>query len=418
MAFVTGDDGALRALDANTGSLVWQAAAGAGAWVAPVVAGGVVAHGTADGWVTACAVATGKRLWSFRVAPFERRIAVFDRLVNRWPVTGLAVDGERLVACAGYWNASGSRVVSLDPQTGRMQWEHIVEPRLRGRNSDSCSPNGALLLNQGSVWVGSTHSLPLILNAGTGERKDHGGGYFSSFFRYGSVPYPNVGHDAASLGGNLVVYGGMPLYAMQNVRNVSQRTYHICTLDEDGSIDGTRPPIRLAENASASPAADDQLLVISEVMRAKPKDGLDRLVAWKTPLFKTLHKALREGFPALREDAKATWEKQKAAFGEKELEQAAWVRSDLPATCALALTKNALLAAHHDPERPRKHGWGGLEADPDGWRLSALEREDGSTRWTVELPGEPIRNGIALCGNGSVVVALRGGGVVCVGTKK
>jgi hypothetical protein len=51
-------------------------------------------------------------------------------------------------------------------------------------------------------------------------------------------------------------------------------------------------------------------------------------------------------------------------------------------------------------------------------QLIAINRADGSERWRVSLPSEPVMDGLAVAREGSVVVQLLDGGVVCVGKAK
>ena len=86
---------------------------------------------------------------------------------------------------------------------------------------------------------------------------------------------------------------------------------------------------------------------------------------------------------------------------------------------AVALSGDAVLVAHPTGfEEPL--GW---NTPPDqartariiyqGWQLSAFDRETGEERWNAPLPAEPIPNGTCIAADGSVIVALRDGRLVC-----
>jgi hypothetical protein len=49
-----------------------------------------------------------------------------------------------------------------------------------------------------------------------------------------------------------------------------------------------------------------------------------------------------------------------------------------------------------------------------GWKLTAFSRDGKETLWEVDLPEEPLFNGIAVARDGSVLVALRDGSIVCL----
>ena len=51
------------------------------------------------------------------------------------------------------------------------------------------------------------------------------------------------------------------------------------------------------------------------------------------------------------------------------------------------------------------------------FRLASLNIEDGTTVWSVPLPGEPRPWGLSIDRAGRVTVALMDGRLVCVGSK-
>jgi hypothetical protein len=58
----------------------------------------------------------------------------------------------------------------------------------------------------------------------------------------------------------------------------------------------------------------------------------------------------------------------------------------------------------------------GRQGQPQGpWRLLVLDRATGATRQELELPGEPVVDGLGLTRSGGVLVSLCDGGVVCCG---
>ena len=68
---------------------------------------------------------------------------------------------------------------------------------------------------------------------------------------------------------------------------------------------------------------------------------------------------------------------------------------------ALALAPNAVVAAH--------------QKSKGGWMLSGLDRSTGAALWSVDLPAEPVFNGICIGRDGQMIVVLRDGGAVCFG---
>jgi len=94
----------------------------------PAISGSRAFVGSADGRVYAFEARTGRLLWTYRVAPQDRRIPVFGRLVSRWPVAGgIVVRGDTVYAAAGITHYDGTYIVALDAATGK----------LKARNDDS-----------------------------------------------------------------------------------------------------------------------------------------------------------------------------------------------------------------------------------------------------------------------------------------
>jgi hypothetical protein len=74
-----------------------------------------------------------------------------------------------------------------------------------------------------------------------------------------------------------------------------------------------------------------------------------------------------------------------------------------------ALAANLLLVVH--PQ-------GGLKAELKNWQLSALDRNSGETVWVIDLPCRPAWNGLSIAGDGSILLSLWDGSIVCFGTGK
>mgnify|MGYP002066076985 CR=1 FL=1 len=81
-----------------------------------------------------------------------------------------------------------------------------------------------------------------------------------------------------------------------------------------------------------------------------------------------------------------------------------WEDIRIPVPTAV-LCKNALLVVH-----PK----GGDKQDLKNWQLSALKREDGSTIWTMDLPQRPVWDGLSVAADGSILVAMWDGSLICL----
>ncbi|MEQ9410713.1 MAG: PQQ-binding-like beta-propeller repeat protein [Fuerstiella sp.] len=119
--FVADRAGVVRAFDAE-GTEKWKAFTNGPVYYPPSVADNRVFVGSADGRVYAFEALTGRFLWSFRVAPQDRRIPVFGKLVSRWPVAGgVVVQDGTVYAAAGITHYDGTYVVALDAVTGKLK---------------------------------------------------------------------------------------------------------------------------------------------------------------------------------------------------------------------------------------------------------------------------------------------------------
>ena len=120
----------LYALDTGTGREVWKYVAGGKIDSAPTVHGNMVLFGCADGRVYCLRAEDGAEAWRYLVAPADMQIVSCQQVESIWPVHGsvLIVKGA-LYALAGrnMFFDGGMRLVRLDPQTGRMISENMMD---------------------------------------------------------------------------------------------------------------------------------------------------------------------------------------------------------------------------------------------------------------------------------------------------
>ena len=121
LVFVTDRTGVVRAFTAD-GKEKWTAYTNGPVYYPPAIANNRAFVGCADGRVYAFEAMTGRFLWSYRVAPKDRRIPVFDKLVSRWPVAGgVVVKNGSVYAAAGITHYDGTYLVALDAVTGKLK---------------------------------------------------------------------------------------------------------------------------------------------------------------------------------------------------------------------------------------------------------------------------------------------------------
>ncbi|MBM4031905.1 MAG: methyltransferase domain-containing protein [Planctomycetes bacterium] len=149
------DDHSVHALDAASGKPLWAFTAGGRVDSPPTLWHGQVLFGSADGCVYCLRASDGALAWRFRAAPLDRRMCAFEQLESLWPVHGsvLVVGGtspsreprrEDTPPTAELWCVAGRsmfldgglRLVRLNPATGALVAEHVLDDRdpASGRN--------------------------------------------------------------------------------------------------------------------------------------------------------------------------------------------------------------------------------------------------------------------------------------------
>ena len=58
---------------------------------------------------------------------------------------------------------------------------------------------------------------------------------------------------------------------------------------------------------------------------------------------------------------------------------------------------------------------GGDHVMPTKWFVAALDRDTGKQIWQQPLTSKPVDDGMCIAHNGSVIVQLLDGGVICLG---
>lgn len=136
--------GVVQALDAQ-GQPLWRVCTGGPIYYPPTLAEHRLYFGSADGHVYALEAATGRLLWSYRVAPQARRIPVYGRLISTWPVSaGVVVQQGVVYAAAGMAHYDGTYVVALDALTGKPIWVNDSSGQLSDQVDCGISLQGEL----------------------------------------------------------------------------------------------------------------------------------------------------------------------------------------------------------------------------------------------------------------------------------
>jgi outer membrane protein assembly factor BamB len=114
------------ALDATTGSVLWNYTAGGRVDSPPTIYQGRVLFGSADGYVYCLNAVDGMLIWRYRVAPMDRRMLAYEQIESVWPMHGsVLIQNDTLYCVAGrsVFMDQGLWLSILNPKTG----EKILE---------------------------------------------------------------------------------------------------------------------------------------------------------------------------------------------------------------------------------------------------------------------------------------------------
>lgn len=231
LIFIADRTGVVQAID-DSGKTVWKNFTAGPVYYPPSVADGRVFVGCADGRVYAFAARSGRPLWTFRVAPQDRWISVYDRLLSRWPVAGgVVVENGMVYAAAGITHYDGTYLVAVDAISGELKAHNDTSGTLSEQVDSGISMQGNLQIVGeelrflgGGVYETARYDLETLecLNE---PRSEVNSQYRTAFYPY----YPNYGkyvsldyqcsdgntlcHDASyegSMFGNLSLQSPLP----------------------------------------------------------------------------------------------------------------------------------------------------------------------------------------------------------------
>jgi len=366
LAFIAGDDGAVRALDMVSGEELWSFATAGPVLQAPTVWESRVYAGSGDGHVYCLEAKTGRLLWKFRAAPMERRIMIYGRLCSTWPVnTGVLVEDGVAYFAAGIIDFDGTYVFAIDARTGQIIWTNTTSGHLRKDLRKGVSAQGNITIMDGKLWMAGGNILsraPYDLK--TGE-------YLGAMPTDGA-PESNRGEEIGVFADDIIMQGGRLLYsATKDIVN----------------------PGRFALSMQGGP----------EFMIATGKST----PVWDAALF--VSAPLREASPeAYTSSALAANIKKSPGPNNPILPKPVW-RTDVlrnSRVMALALAGDSVVVTCRTPlERQLK----------PRWRLCLINREDGRILDNHELGAAVRPNGLAIDAEGRILVAMADGSVRCFG---
>jgi outer membrane protein assembly factor BamB len=125
------DAHSVRALDADSGDLLWSYTAGGRVDSPPTWHKGRLLFGSRDGWVYCLRARDGRLAWRFKGLP-DRSICAQQQVESAWPVGGsILIRDDIAYFCAGRnsFVDGGMVLFGLDPETGRVRHRrHLYGP--------------------------------------------------------------------------------------------------------------------------------------------------------------------------------------------------------------------------------------------------------------------------------------------------
>ncbi|MHC4396307.1 MAG: outer membrane protein assembly factor BamB family protein [Planctomycetota bacterium] len=146
-------------LDAASGNRLWQYTAGGRVDSPPTIYQGRVLFGSADGCVYCLRASDGLLVWRFRAAPIDQRMMSFEQLESVWPVHGSVLIQDHILYCVAgrsMFLDGGLRLLRLEPKTGRLLSETLLDDRDRATGKD---------LQDYVSWLNMPTALPDILSS-------------------------------------------------------------------------------------------------------------------------------------------------------------------------------------------------------------------------------------------------------------
>lgn len=222
----------LFAIDARTGELRWTFFADGPVRFPAAVWEGRVYFVSDDGWLRCLDAERGTLLWRVRGGPSDRRVLGHERLVSTWPARGAPVVADGVVYfAASLWPFMGTFLHAVDARTGKILWTNDGDGALyipQPHNADAfagVAPQGPLALSGELLLVPGGRSVPACYDRRTGRlvhfrlaEGNRKGGYDVAvagrvYFCGGSMFDRESGLWLADLGRPLVVAGGRVWWA-------------------------------------------------------------------------------------------------------------------------------------------------------------------------------------------------------------
>lgn len=267
-------DGAVSALQLDSGQRVWSFDTEGPIRFAPVLWGESVLVASDDGYLYALRAADGKLLWKHRGGPDQSLTLGNGRMISKWPARGgpVVVD-DTVYYAAGVWPSDGIFLYALNAQTGKPVWKNddsgsidMAQPHGGAQAKSGASAQGYLVASGRRLFVPTGRAVPAAFDRESGkflyfhlQKYGHNGGTLTMalgdiFFNSGLAFESKSGSRLANVGtgplaataNGLVRAAGKVVTAYQWVDGE--------TLDRRGKPAASRSLQKLWQAKTAAPA--------------------------------------------------------------------------------------------------------------------------------------------------------------------
>ncbi len=407
LVITSGPDGAVRAFDLASGIAKWVYYTGGAIAQSPAIADSRAYVPSGDGFLYCLEAVTGRELWRFRAAPAERRMMVYGHLVSTWPLfAGVLVQEGVVYTAASLLNDDATHVYALDAKTGHIMWQNNTSGLPKDKSEDGVTAVGTLTVAQGRLWLRTTS-----YDLKTGECQPSAN---SLMERYTGV-----------VQGKYLLFGGRRYYESQSrPLTIGRSPAALSMLELNAEGKGIAKQIEFSDYTESFAAWDDRQMIATPVLddHTSINGALKHAPILCWDLAKTLTEAQAEradkvakivDYPSMlkwnsAKQSKFSWEH----VGELPMGQ--WML-ETHRTYAVALAANVVLATYGIMEDPDQHIFRTYNnVVPTKWFATALDRTTGKELWKQPLPSEPVLDGLCIAHDGSVIVQLLNGSVLCI----
>ncbi len=389
----------------DNGKLVWQFHSGGRIYSSPSFADGILYAGSGDGYIYALNSDTGALIWQHKVAPYQRRIQLYGTLSDAWPVTsGILIENGIIYAAAGIIDRDGTTVCALDAHTGAVKWVNDSSCFADPVSRKGASAMGQLTISNNTLWLaGGNACSPAGYNLETGAFTIPG--YFSRNV-YDPV---RRGQEIGVIANTFVIHGGNPLFSDPHEWINGSQKGGSCAfglIKDDHSV---KYPEWLFSDSNTMPAWDNTTAIVHNWVRKE--SGIE---SWD---ISSALPIITETITAEKDTLWGQKKKQRAYFGKSKKDKKIadfamkqWRTTDKKPfnfVRSMVLTHNCALVVN---------GLAGKQyaAIPQAteFTLHAYDRASGEQIWSVQLPDEPIDNGLCVNRDGNIIISTLSGKVL------